>query len=287
MQMPIRSLQSMLRLLQRHAGKPTTVVPDGIFGPETARAVREFQQQNGLPVTGAADLTTWNAVVDAAREAHIHHGPAEPLRPLFQPMQTISPGEQNMHLYLAQGMLQALRHYYDGMPPVSVTGRHDEACTACLKWLQARCGAVIARSKAPRAAVDIGIHALAEHRRKQEFSAARGQKVPNECLGRSAAAAAVLPQEGDIVILAGQAILPAAAGVGPVAEQHIPAQNDAAHCLDAGKHPKDLRLCPGQLSARKLYRPAEGAQIPTHILSPSRFPIHRESRIAARIRRYF
>ena len=138
MQMPIRSLQSMLRLLQRHAGKPTTVVPDGIFGPETARAVREFQQQNGLPVTGAADLTTWNAVVDAAREAHIHHGPAEPLRPLFQPMQTISPGEQNMHLYLAQGMLQALRHYYDAMPPVSVTGRHDEACTACLKWLQAR-----------------------------------------------------------------------------------------------------------------------------------------------------
>ena len=101
MQMPIRSLQSMLRLLQRHAGKPTTVVPDGIFGPETARAVREFQQQNGLPVTGAADLATWNAVVDAAREAHIHHGPAEPLRPLFQPMQTISPGEQNMHLYLA------------------------------------------------------------------------------------------------------------------------------------------------------------------------------------------
>ena len=77
MQMPIRSLQSMLRLLQRHAGKPTTVVPDGIFGPETARAVREFQQQNGLPVTGAADLTTWNAVVDAAREAHIHHGPRQ------------------------------------------------------------------------------------------------------------------------------------------------------------------------------------------------------------------
>lgn len=121
-------------------GSPQPSFPDGIFGPETARAVREFQQQNGLPVTGAADLTTWNAVVDAAREAHIHHGPAEPLRPLFQPMQTISPGEQNMHLYLAQGMLQALRHYYDGMPPVSVTGRHDEACTACLKWLQARCG---------------------------------------------------------------------------------------------------------------------------------------------------
>ena len=70
MQMPIRSLQSMLRLLQRHAGKPTTVVPDGIFGLETARAVREFQQQNGLPVTGAADLATWNAVVNAAREAH-------------------------------------------------------------------------------------------------------------------------------------------------------------------------------------------------------------------------
>ena len=63
MQMPIRSLQSMLRLLQRHAGKPTTVVPDGIFGPETARAVREFQQQNGLPVTGELDRRTWQHMV--------------------------------------------------------------------------------------------------------------------------------------------------------------------------------------------------------------------------------
>ena len=121
MQMPIRSLQSMLRLLQRHAGKPTTVVPDGILGPETARAVREFQQQNGLPVTGAADLSTWNAVVDAAREATSTM--ARPSRcDRFFSRANHLPGEQNMHLYLAQGMLLALRHYYDGMPPVSVTG---------------------------------------------------------------------------------------------------------------------------------------------------------------------
>ena len=97
--------------------------------------------------------------------------------------------------------------------------------------------------------------------------------------------------KSEIASLLGQALQDGGLGCyvlsGDNYPHRIPAQNDAAHCLDAGKHPKDLRLCPGQLSARKLYRPAEGAQIPTHILSPSRFPIHRESCIAARIRRYF
>jgi murein DD-endopeptidase MepM/ murein hydrolase activator NlpD len=32
---------------------------DGIFGPETERAVRDFQRRAGLPVTGTVDVETW------------------------------------------------------------------------------------------------------------------------------------------------------------------------------------------------------------------------------------
>ena len=121
MQMPIRSLQSMLRLLQRHAGKPTTVVPDGIFGRRRpvpwgiSTAERPARHRGGRPYD-------WNAVVDAAREAHTHHGPAEPLRPLFSQRKPSPPASRTCTCTLRRGMLLALRHYYDGMPPVSVTG---------------------------------------------------------------------------------------------------------------------------------------------------------------------
>ena len=38
------------------------LVPDGIFGPETAAAVRDFQRRNGLLVTGTAGYETWTAI---------------------------------------------------------------------------------------------------------------------------------------------------------------------------------------------------------------------------------
>lgn len=49
MQMPIRSLQSMLRLLQRHAGKPTTVVPDGILARRRPVPCGNFNSRTACP----------------------------------------------------------------------------------------------------------------------------------------------------------------------------------------------------------------------------------------------
>ena len=58
---PIRSLQTMLRTLAHADETLLKLVPDGIYGPNTVQAVREFQRQNGLPVTGETDNTTWSA----------------------------------------------------------------------------------------------------------------------------------------------------------------------------------------------------------------------------------
>jgi peptidoglycan hydrolase-like protein with peptidoglycan-binding domain len=40
----------------------TTLEVDGIFGPLTETATKEFQQQAGLPVTGVVDEATWAAL---------------------------------------------------------------------------------------------------------------------------------------------------------------------------------------------------------------------------------
>lgn len=41
-----------------------TLVSDGLFGPATEAAVRDFQLSVGLPVTGMVDTSTWIALTD-------------------------------------------------------------------------------------------------------------------------------------------------------------------------------------------------------------------------------
>ena len=50
----IFDLQTFLRRIQQAEGSAAPLVPDGIWDAKTAAAVREYQQQNCLPVTGIA-----------------------------------------------------------------------------------------------------------------------------------------------------------------------------------------------------------------------------------------
>lgn len=55
-------LQQMLHDINRSNGESPKVLPDGIFGPETTKAVKEFQQREGLNVNGKVDFETWDAI---------------------------------------------------------------------------------------------------------------------------------------------------------------------------------------------------------------------------------
>ena len=59
---PIRELQGYLRLISAHYKNIPELKPDGYFGPLTTEAVRAFQQDFGLPVTGIVDFQTWDRI---------------------------------------------------------------------------------------------------------------------------------------------------------------------------------------------------------------------------------
>ena len=59
---PIRSLQTMLRVIREDAGYTDNVIPDGIYGSTTMEAVSQFQREHGLPVTGVTDQRTWEMI---------------------------------------------------------------------------------------------------------------------------------------------------------------------------------------------------------------------------------
>lgn len=137
---PIRSLQTMLRAIAHTDSRIPRLVPDGIYGVNTTAAVREFQRQYDLPVTGQTDNATWNQIVAVFTLSSPSVLPAEPLHIRWTPNRTLAAGSRNTHLYLVQAMLQALRRYFANAPELSVTGVHDEPSVAAVRWLQTLSG---------------------------------------------------------------------------------------------------------------------------------------------------
>ena len=107
-QQPIRSLQTMLRVLSEDDRSLPAVVPDGIYGQTTMRAVTEFQRREGLPLTGITDQTTWDRIVLRYEDALIRVDKAEPIEIIMDPGQVFVLGDEGPYIYLMQTLLIVL-----------------------------------------------------------------------------------------------------------------------------------------------------------------------------------
>ena len=133
---PIHDLQTMLRTLVPEQGLGL----DGIYGTETRDAVKAFQFSQGLPDSGITDEETWNAIVKAFRVQEVFRAPAEVLQIVLQPYQVIALDENNLHIYLVQGMLSALGNLYFDIPLLTLTGVLDAPTAQGLRVIQKSAG---------------------------------------------------------------------------------------------------------------------------------------------------
>ena len=111
-QQPVRSLQTMLRVIAEDDPSLPVLIPDGIYGPATMIAVTAFQRKAGIPVTGIVDESTWTQIAAAYEPALIRIGKAEPIEILLEPGQVILLGESSPYVFLLQGMLMQLSKDY-------------------------------------------------------------------------------------------------------------------------------------------------------------------------------
>lgn len=137
---PIRSLQTMLRVIAEDDPGLPTLIPDGIYGPSTMVAVTAFQRREGLPITGITDELTWDRIVAAYEPARIRIDKAEPIEILLDPGQILTLGQSSPYIYLLQSMLTQLSkdHHAISRPPH--TGILDNDTHRSLKAFQALSG---------------------------------------------------------------------------------------------------------------------------------------------------
>ena len=139
-QQPVRSLQTMLRVIAEDDPSLPIVIPDGIYGPSTMIAVTAFQRREGIPITGIVDEYTWTQIVEAYEPALDRVGKAEPIEILLEPGQIILIGESNPYIFLLQGMLAQLSKDHDNIRYPPFTGILDTDTAASLQGFQVLAG---------------------------------------------------------------------------------------------------------------------------------------------------
>ncbi len=86
----VELLQKYLNAInQTYPGVPTVSV-EGIFGPQTANSVREFQRLFGLAVDGVVGAATWNAVLEVYESTLRRENPDVPQYPGYPLLQGMS-----------------------------------------------------------------------------------------------------------------------------------------------------------------------------------------------------
>ena len=133
---PVRSLQTMLRVIAQEDERQPSVIPDGIYGNQTMNAVTAFQRNHGLPATGVTDQQTWETIVAEYEPALVRVGQAEPLVLILEPGQVYRRGDKAPNIYIIQAILQVLSEVYSSISPPSRNGILDEATSVSVESFQ-------------------------------------------------------------------------------------------------------------------------------------------------------
>ena len=137
---PIRSLQTMLRVIAEDDPRLPTVVPDGIYGPTTMNSVTAFQRLYALPITGIANQATWEQIVEVYENAIIRVGPAEPIEIIMDPGEVFRIGDSNAYIYLLQSVLTQLSTDNPSIIPPVHNGVLDNTTSEALAAFQLLAG---------------------------------------------------------------------------------------------------------------------------------------------------
>lgn len=137
---PIRSLQTMLRVIAENDRRIPTVVPDGIYGPTTMNSVTAFQRMYELPITGITDQNTWEKIVEVYENALIQIGPAEVIEIIMEPGEIFRIGDSNAYIYLLQSILIQISKDNPSISPPYHNGVLDNTTSEALAAFQLLAG---------------------------------------------------------------------------------------------------------------------------------------------------
>lgn len=119
----VKNLQYFLSFISEFEPEVPSIQIDGIFGPNTRRAVEAFQQLYGIPVTGTVDLVTWRSLYSAYRGMlnSLPEGYLNNVTSIY-PGTPLTIGSRGDAVRDLQTYLNFIADFYTDIPKISVDG---------------------------------------------------------------------------------------------------------------------------------------------------------------------
>ncbi len=136
----IKDLQRRLRFLSHMDDRFLSVTVDGVYGPNTASAVRAFQQAVGLSASGTADDATVRALEELYNDYAQLTADPRAICPFPSPYFVMREGESSTAVWILQAMLAEICASYTTPKAPTPNGVFDDATRLCVKHWQAVLG---------------------------------------------------------------------------------------------------------------------------------------------------
>ena len=127
----INKMQAYLNLFQDRGFIQTRNLQDGVFGPRSEQASKEWQQFKGLPITGTIDTTTWNSIVDELKTLNIISNV-----PVASDSYYFSQGNQSLGVYQMQMYLNEIASKNPCLRPIPVDGIYGQRTSMAVQQFQ-------------------------------------------------------------------------------------------------------------------------------------------------------
>lgn len=134
----VRRIQTVLYNLSQTDPEVTRVNPDGIYGEETAEAVRGFQRLHGLAVTGRVDFTTWQKLLSEEKSANEMLAAPVMISPFSVTLKDgiITEGDRGDTVLIVKLMLRALSIEHDYLYDISDGDLYDSGTAEAVNRFQ-------------------------------------------------------------------------------------------------------------------------------------------------------
>ncbi len=129
----IYELQQFLRYISQNTDGIPTVVPDGIYGPETRAAVSALQKKVGLSQNGEADFETWTQIVDFYDEIKKKNRFPQGILGYPPEIPHLKEGDDFEEIYLLQIMLRRIAKIFKNVSMPDLTGVYDSKTAQAVK----------------------------------------------------------------------------------------------------------------------------------------------------------
>ncbi len=131
----VEELQKYLHRISYENPNIPRIIPDGIYGTETADAVRAFQRAYGLTDNGEANSATWERIAEVYQELVGTIAEALEVFPAEAEV-LIRSGDTGLAVLVIQSILHTLGELYENLPLLEITGLYDPDTVTAVREFQ-------------------------------------------------------------------------------------------------------------------------------------------------------